>query len=118
MKEFKPFLMHIIDEINYLIRNSKDIEFCNFLDDETFERSFTRSLEIIGEATKNLPKDFRNKYPDIPWKKMAGLRDIITHYYFGVDYKKIWDIIKNEIPKLKSQIEKILFEIEKDKQPI
>jgi uncharacterized protein with HEPN domain len=83
----------------------------DFIKDETLKRSFVRSLEIIGEATKNLPDDFRSKYPQVQWKEMAGLRDILIHRYFGVNYKSVWDVIKNKIPKLKEQIENILGEV-------
>lgn len=111
MKEAKPFLMHILDEINYLLKDSENIEFNDFIKNETLKRSFTRSLEIIGEATKNLPKDFRKKYREVPWRKIAGLRDIIIHFYFGVNYERVWDIVKNKISNLKVQIERILTEI-------
>ena len=112
MKRAKPFLIHILDEINYLLANSEKLEFQDFIGNETLKRSFVRSLEIIGEATKNLPKNFRNKYSQVQWKEIAGLRDILIHQYFGVDYMSVWDIAKNKIPKLKEQIEKILSEVE------
>jgi uncharacterized protein with HEPN domain len=112
LKQFKPFLEHIINEINYLQQNSDEIVYEEFVNNETFKRSFVRALEVIGEAIKNLPDDFRNKYPQIQWKEMAGLRDILIHRYFGVDYKSVWDIIKNKIPHLKGQIENILSKIE------
>lgn len=111
-KNIIPFLKHIIEEIEYLLQNSKDLEFKEFINDETLKRSFVRSLEIIGEATKNLITNFRKKYSQINWEKMAGLRDILIHQYFGVDYKTVWDIIKNNISPLKKQIEDILKEIE------
>ncbi len=110
MKQAKPFLQHIMDETNYLILHSKKLTFEKFLDDETLKRSFVRSLEIIGEATKNIPKSFISNHPEIPWKEMAGLRDILVHHYFGINYKSVWDIIKNKVPKLKDQVEGLLRE--------
>ncbi len=112
MKQPKIFIKHIMEEIKYLFQNSVRLEYKDFIKDETRKRSFVRSLEIIGEATKNLPEDFRNKYPELPWKEMAGLRDILIHQYFGIDYRFIWDITKNKIPKLKEQIEEILKDTE------
>jgi uncharacterized protein with HEPN domain len=86
----------MVAEMEYLLKSSKDLNFDEFMQDEDLIRSFTRSLEIIGEATKNLPNNFRNKYPQVPWKEMAGLRDILIHQYFGVDYKSVWDIVKKQ----------------------
>lgn len=107
-KDIKPFLIHILQEVEYLQQKSKGLEFEKFVKDETLKRSFLRSLEVIGEAAKNVSSGFRKKYPEIEWKKMAGLRDVLIHHYFGVDYKSVWDIVKNRIPKLKKQIDNIL----------
>ncbi|HEC86588.1 MAG TPA: DUF86 domain-containing protein, partial [Thermoplasmatales archaeon] len=60
-----------------------------------------RNLEIIGEAVKNLPDDIKKDYPEVEWRKIAGLRDILIHAYFGVDLEVIWDIVKNKVPELK-----------------
>lgn len=67
-----------------------------------------RSLEIIGEAAKNLSLDFKSEHNDIDWKSMAGMRDRLIHGYFGVDYQIVWDVIQTEIPKLKSKIVSLL----------
>ena len=77
MKEFKPFLMHILNECKYLEKSSKNLKFEDFIKDENLKRAFVRSLEIIGEAVKNLPVDIKNKYPEVEWKKVAGMRGII-----------------------------------------
>ncbi len=111
MKPPETFLSHIKDEINYLSQNSAKLQYEEFVNDETLKRSFVRALEVIGEATKNLSDDFRQKYPQVQWKEIAGLRDILIHHYFGVDYKSVWDIVKNKIPKIKEQVENILNEI-------
>lgn len=58
-----------------------------------------RNFEIIGEASKNVPPEIKNKYPEIPWKKMYGLRNLIAHEYFGIDYEMIWEISKNNLPQ-------------------
>jgi uncharacterized protein with HEPN domain len=71
-------------------------------------RAFSRSLEIIGEAVKKLPDDLRLKYPLVEWKDIAGMRDVLIHDYFGVDYELVWDVITNEISVLKIHIEKII----------
>ena len=111
MKRPDIFLNHILVEINYLSQKSKTLEYDKFIHDETLTRSFVRSLEVIGEATKNLPDDFKVKYPFIQWKQISGLRDVLIHHYFGIDFKSVWDIVKNKIPIIKQQIEQILSEI-------
>ena len=79
---------------------------------ETLKRAFLRSLEVVGEATKNISMDFREKYPQIKWRELAGLRDKLIHQYFGVNWNRVWDVIKNWIPEIKEDIERILNEIE------
>lgn len=69
-----------------------------------------RNFEVIGEASKYLPADIKEKYPEIPWKKMYGLRNLISHEYFGIDYEMIWEIAKNNIPKNKADLERIIKE--------
>jgi uncharacterized protein with HEPN domain len=71
-----------------------------FLRDETLKRAFVRSLEIIGEAVKKIPDEFRRKYVHVEWRKMAGTRDKLIHDYLGVDYELVWDIVHNKIPEL------------------
>ena len=68
-------------------------------------------MEIIGEAVKNLDEDFRNRYPEIPWKKIAGLRDVLIHEYFGVSLKRVWRVIKIDLVDLKLQISRIWEEL-------
>jgi len=63
--------------------------------------SVIRRIEIIGEAVRNIPWEIKQKYPDIPWKDIVGMRDILIHQYFGVDLKLTWKTVKNDIPKLK-----------------
>ncbi len=66
-----------------------------------------RSLEVIGEAVKNLPVEFKEQYPDVEWKKIAGMRDMLIHNYFGVNYKVVWDVVKNQVPDLRKKIESL-----------
>lgn len=110
-KQPEEYLKHILKEILYLLASSKDTNEDKFMYDETLQRAYSRSLEIIGEATKKLPKEFTEKYPQIDWSLMAGMRDKLIHHYFGVDYAIVWDVVNNEIPKLKPQIQEL---IEKD----
>ena len=107
-KEPIELLRHIADECSYLLSVSKDLSKDEFLDDETLKRAVVRSLEIIGEATKKIPADFKVKWNSIHWKNMAGMRDRLIHDYIGVNYSIVWDVLKNKIPELTSQIEEVL----------
>lgn len=102
------YLRHILDEADYLLAQSKTLHQEEFVGDETLKRAFVRSLEIIGEATKKMPKSFRERYPQVQWRAMAGMRDRLIHAYFGVDYDIVWDVVTNKIPHLRQQLEEIL----------
>lgn len=103
-KDPKKYLRHILDECVYLIDISKNLQFEDFIKDETLKRAAVRSLEIIGEATKQIPTDITEKYNAIPWKNMAGMRDRLIHDYMGINYVIVWDVIKNKIPEIDKQI--------------
>ena len=95
--EPRDYLRHILVEADYLIGRS-----------EGLRRAFVRSLEIIGEATKKVPDDFRAAYPAVEWRAMAGMRDVLIHDYFGVDFELVWDVVRNRVPELRGQIASIL----------
>lgn len=102
------YLKHIADECLYLISVSKELSKDEFLDNETLKRAVVRSLEIIGEATKKVPADFKFKWNSIQWKNMAGMRDRLIHDYIGVNYTIVWDVFINKIPELHKQIQEVL----------
>jgi len=85
--------------------------FEEFRADDKTASAVVRKFEIIGEATKNIPEDIRRRYSKIPWKEMAGMRDRLIHFYFGVDYQLVWATIKERLPSVKQQIQKILKEL-------
>lgn len=106
------FLHHILDECNYLIKESRQCTLEGFLGDDRLTRAVCRSLEIIGEASSKIHPDFKTKYSFVPWRDMSDIRNKIIHHYFGVDYDIIWDTINTNIPQLKESIE-IVIEREK-----
>lgn len=99
------FVKHIRDECQYILSVSdSSLTKDEFLQNETLKRAIVRSLEIIGEATKKIPADFKVKWSSITWKYMAGMRDRLNHDYMGVNYSIVWDVMKNKIPELFVQI--------------
>ncbi|MBF7081721.1 DUF86 domain-containing protein [Desulfallas sp. Bu1-1] len=103
-RDYKAYLSDIIDSINKIERYTNNMSFQDFLQNELVQDGVVRNLEIIGEAVKKIPDNIKRRKPDIEWKKIAGLRDILIHDYFGVDVVIVWDIIKNKIPVLKKNI--------------
>ena len=106
------FIEDILESIKLIEKYLGDISKENFDNNQKLKDSVVRRLEIIGEAVKNIPDSFRKKYPEVPWRKIAGLRDIITHTYFNIDLDITWDIIKKDLPDLKEKISKIKSELE------
>ena len=107
-KEPIEFVKHIADECAYLMAVNRELSKDDFLNDETLKRAVVRSLEVIGEATKQIPVDFKIKWSSIQWKNMAGMRDRLIHDYIGVNYSIVWDVFNNKIPELHEQIQLVL----------
>jgi len=102
------YCRHILDETAFLIEQSGKLNEVTFSDDPVVQRAFVRSLEIIGEASKQIDPDLRAKYPDIPWTKMARMRDKVIHHYFGVEYDLVWAVVEQEIPKLDAGLRELV----------
>lgn len=103
--------IYLKDIIEYMSRAEKHIEgmhFEAFFKDVKTCDAVIRCIEVIGEATKKIPEEIRLRYPSVPWRDMAGMRDKIIHSYFKVDYEEVWLTVKEDIPRIKPQIEEVL----------
>ncbi len=107
----RKYLLYLEDikiAMSRIAEYTDGLDFVNFKQDYKTVDAVIRNFEIIGEASKNLPKEIKEKYQDVPWSEMYLLRNKVSHEYFGVDYEIIWDIARNHLPTNKIQIEKII----------
>jgi uncharacterized protein with HEPN domain len=107
-RDFRLFMEDIVACCDKIGRYTVGLAFDQFRSDEKVVDAVARNLELIGEATKRLPDDLRRRYQDVPWRKMAGLRDVIVHGYFGVDVQLLWDIVQKDVPAARLKVAAIL----------
>ena len=104
----KLFVEDMLEATNKIERYTKGMSYSKFESSEVIVDAVIRNIEIIGEAAKNIPEEIKEKYPDIPWHRIIGLRNIAIHEYFGVDLNIIWEIITKNLPETKPRIETML----------
>ena len=107
MRDYGLYLKDILAAINSIEVFVEDMSFEQFRADDKTTSAVIRKFEIIGEAAKHIPEKILKQHPDIPWKEMAGMRDKLIHFYFGVDYQLVWVTIKERLPQVKPEIQKI-----------
>jgi uncharacterized protein with HEPN domain len=107
-RDVRLFLEDILEGISRIEEYKAGKTQREFLQDHLVQDAVIRRLEVIGEATKNIPEDLRANYPDVPWRQIAGLRDVLIHGYFGVNLGRVWLVIENDLPRLKSKVVEIL----------
>ncbi|MBI2645062.1 DUF86 domain-containing protein [Candidatus Uhrbacteria bacterium] len=113
-KDPKIFLLHMLESILDIERWTKNISQEEFFDDTKTQDAVMRKFEILGEAVKNISKDFRNAHPHVEWQEMAGMRDMLIHEYFGVDLGIVWNTAQRDIPRLRKKLEVIIKELQKN----
>ena len=114
-REYKLFIQDIKECIVQIDEFVGNMTLKEFKADEKTSSAVVRKIEIIGEATKNVPKEIRQKYKELPWSDMARMRDKIIHSYFVVDYEVVWKTIKDRLPEIKPKIDAILKDLENQK---
>ena len=107
-RDYRVYLEDIRDAIAKVEKYTAGLPWEDFVGNEEKVDAVVRNLEILGEAAKHVPAHMRSKHPEVEWRKIAGLRDMLIHKYFGTDLEIVWDIIGNKLPTLKSQILSIL----------
>ena len=109
-RELGDYIQDILEALGEVEEFTTGMQFEDFVEDKKTVNAVVRSLEVIGEATKRIPDSLREKYSEIPWKRMAGMRDKLIHEYFGIDLEIVWEVVNRELPPIKPLIQKVLEE--------
>ena len=112
-RTYLDYVLDILSSIDEVIEFVEGLDFGGFVKDRKTVNAVIRSLEVMGEAVKKIPVEVRDRYPNIPWKHIAGMRDKLIHEYHGVDLEIVWKVIKEEIPPLKPAFERVLRDLRK-----
>ncbi|MCX5810105.1 MAG: DUF86 domain-containing protein [Proteobacteria bacterium] len=107
-RDYILFLEDILNAIEKIERYTKNLTLEKLCENDMAIDAIVRNLEIIGEASKNVPEKVKSKYPFVEWKEAIGFRNVLIHDYFGIDLESVWDTIKNNLPSLKNNIMKAL----------
>ena len=110
MRDYHLYLKDIVAAMESIEEFIAGMDLASFQADDKTASAVMRKLEIIGEAVKQVPDEVRQRYPHVPWKEMAGMRDKLIHFYFGVDYSLVWRAITERVPTVKEELLAILEE--------
>ena len=108
MRDLLLYVEDILEAIEKIKRYTAGMSFDDFVEDEKTVDAVIRNLEIIGEAVKNLPEEFKEKHSNVPWKEISGMRDRLIHAYFGVDLSIVWYTIKNDLDEIEFRLKSIM----------
>jgi len=103
-RDVRVYVADIVESIRKIQQYTKDLSRHDFMANTQIQDAVLRRLEIIGEAVKGIGEDVRSKYPVVPWKEIAGMRDVLIHGYFGVKLERVWKVIEEDLPELKSHL--------------
>lgn len=102
------FLDHVLNSIKLLEEYTQSLSFDDFKSDYEKQDAVIRRLEVIGEAVRNLPEEFVEKYPNIPWRDIMDFRNVLIHQYFDVNIERVWETVQRDLPELKKKIQSIV----------
>lgn len=112
-RDSRDYLHDILESVDDVESFVEGMSFEEFVKDRKTKNAVLRSIEVIGEASRQLPVALREKYPEVPWKEIIGMRDKLIHGYSGIDFETVWKATKEDVPSLKKLIQKILGDLEK-----
>jgi len=115
-RDFTLYLVDIIDNVNDASGFISDLSYEQFMADKKTVNAVIRSIEVVGEATKQVPEEIRAKRPNVPWKAMAGMRDKCIHGYVDIDYEVVWAAAKEELPAIRDEVQSLLDELNREKK--
>jgi uncharacterized protein with HEPN domain len=110
-RDFNLYLEDILESCHRIVRYTSGMSYDSFVKNDLVYDAVLRNIEIVGEAVKQIPGEIRDQHPEVDWRRIAGMRDIVAHHYFSIHDEIVWDIIENKIPELAEKVEKILNEI-------
>lgn len=116
MRDDRVYLLHIRDAIERILVYTREGREAFFADPRT-QDAVVRNIEVVGEAVKSVSQSLRQGHPQIPWTRIAGMRDKLIHEYFGVDLNLVWDAVQRDIPRLRDEVQKILDGLDRDGAP-
>ncbi len=116
-RDYRVYLQDVLEAVANVGEFVGPMSRHEFEGDKKTLHAVVRNLEVIGEAVKGIPPDVRSRHPQVPWQRIAGLRDILIHQYFGIDIDIVWDIVQNKLPELKAQVQAILDEAGEGSSP-
>jgi hypothetical protein len=115
-RQYKLFVQDIFDAMQHIKQFIGPMKQKEFLSDEKTRSAVAFKIENIGEASKNIPRTVKTQYKDIPWADMARMRDKITHFYFGIDFKIVWQVAQKDIPQIEPLIAAMLGDLKKQRE--
>jgi uncharacterized protein with HEPN domain len=108
MRDYLLYIQDINKSLVAILEFTQDSTLESFIKDDKTSSAVVRKFEIIGEASKNIPESIKVKYPTIPWKKLAGFRDVLIHNYFGIEFYLVWNFIQENVTELNFEIENVI----------